>query len=121
MREIEVILSLSRIPSLPEFLKLLGVRPSGLAAQLTEYVYRDMFVMAIDVRKEYNRYYSIEYSTLSEFVECKYNETLSDEELEKEYILFVGDISGFADQLYEENYLDVILDAVYEWENSSEN
>ena len=121
MRDAKLILPFSNPPSLAEFFQMLSVRPGGLAAQLTERVYWDFFVGSIDLKEQYRRYYSIEYPTLGRYIEMCHGENLEEDDLSREHIFRIENLSQVVDPIYSDNYLESVLEALEKWRDEREN
>ncbi|MDW9542634.1 hypothetical protein GOA55_10385 [Sinorhizobium meliloti] len=115
------ILSVNIIPEFSEFLSALKIRNAGLGAQLFKSVYDHIFVASTDLRKEYDRYYCVEYPSLREYLECAQNMYLEDNELEKTHILKFKLDHGLMNQAYDDNILETVVDAIRKLEDKNEN
>lgn len=107
--EIKFIVATSWEPNLEEFLSSLGISSGGLGAQIFSSVYDAFFKFSINVTEEYERFYSVEYGCLSDYVEIRYGRKLSDEDLEAKRIFAVTRIPQVVDDDYEDNKLEVVL------------
>ena len=116
----ELILPVSRIPDVAEFLAVLEVRPGGLGAQLFTEIYEQFFTWSTDLRVEYERYYCVEYATLQRYLELAHEIDLTPEQLEKQHILKVKSPSGIIDLAYDDNILYVVIDCIKKLEGSYE-
>jgi len=115
------ILSVDVIPEFGEFLHVLKLGRNGLGAQLFRSVYDHIFVSSTDLRKEYDRYYCVEYGSLQEYLECAHEAYLEEGELEKAHILKFKLNYGLIDPAYEDNILDKVVDAIRKLEGKSED
>lgn len=80
-----------------------------------------MFVEATDLRRQYDRYYRIEYNSLSSFLDIVHDLRLEPGELEKSHLMLVEEASGVADEVYDDNQLKVILECIRRLEDRNEN
>lgn len=110
--EIELILPTSWDPSREEFLAALGVSGGGLGEQLFGDVYDALFIASIEVKGEFEKYYSVEYATLAEYLEIRYGESLSEEALEADRVFLVTWLPQVIDRAYEDNKLDAVLQCI---------
>ena len=117
----EGILALNIKPTFEEFLEFLSIERNGLAAQLFEPVYRQFFVHSKDLKEEYNKYYSIEYSTFSDYLDLCHNTELSEEELEKEYVYKFKNNYQLTDSAYDTDYLERFITLIKKMEEENEN
>lgn len=116
--EIKLILPTSWEPDKDAFLANLGVVKGGLGEHFFGSVYDAFFIYAIDVKGDFERYYSVEYASLADYVEIRYGEVLSEEELGYEHIFLVTWIPQVVDEDYENNKLDVVIECIRELERS---
>ncbi|GAA5107563.1 hypothetical protein GCM10023211_08820 [Orbus sasakiae] len=116
--EIELILPTSWEPDRNTFLAALGVSHGGIGEQFLGSVYDALFVTSIDVKDEFKRYYSVEYTSLSEYLEIRYGETLSDEELDVNQVFVVTWLPQIVNDLYEDNKLDTVLECIKKLEEA---
>ena len=121
MNNTKLILPFPKPPSLAQFFELLSVKPHGLAAQLTEHVYRDFFVNSLDLKEEYRRYYCVEYANLSDYVEMCHGEYLDEADLSQEHIFQIKHLPQMVDPAYSENHLDSVLKALKKWRPDHED
>lgn len=121
MSENDLILPMSRIPSVDEFLDILRIKPMGFAAQLFTRVYDQFFAWSKDLRLEYDRYYCVEYATLASYLELAHEIYLNPAQLEKAYILKVKSPGGALDEGYSDNVRDAIIDCIKKLEESHES
>ncbi|MDG2647475.1 hypothetical protein QTO12_07615 [Vibrio owensii] len=99
-------------PNLEEFLSSLGISSGGFGAQIFSSVYDAFFKFSINLTEEYERFYSVEYGCLSDYVEIRYGRKLSDEDLEAKRIFAVTRIPQVVDDDYEDNKLEVVLNSL---------
>ena len=116
-----IILPLDIRPSFEEFLDFLCITKKGLAAQLFEPVYAQIFTYSRNIKEEYFRYYSIEYPTLSDFVEICHDTRLSEDELDKKYIFKFKNRCPLTDPDYDTDNMDRIIKLLKEKEDKDEN
>ncbi len=121
MTENYLILPLGRIPPLDEFLDALKITPAGLAAQLFQGVYNELFVWSIDLRAQYDQYYCVEYPTLPDYLELAHEIYLDPTELEKTYILKIKSPGGVLEEAYDDNVCDLVIACVRKLEDSHED
>ena len=107
-----LVLPTSWKPNLNEFLAALGVSRGGLGEHLFGTVFDALFVASIDVKDDFNKYYSVEYANLAEYLEIRYGETLSDEDLESDRVYMVTWLPQVIDDAYDDNKLDTILECI---------
>lgn len=117
----ELMLPLNVKPSFDNFLSILSITNKGLAAQLIEPVYKQFFVYSKDIKREYVKYYSIEYPTLSEYIEIYHNVKLSEENLGKKYIFKYRNNCLLTDPAYDRDYLERIVKLLKKMEESDES
>lgn len=118
--EIELILPTSWEPNRNEFLKALGISAGGLGEQFFGTVYDAFFVNSIEVKRDYKRYYSVEYASLAEYVEIRYGEVLSDNDLEAHQIFIVSWLPQVVDENYDENKLNTVLECIEKLEEDGD-
>lgn len=116
--EVKLILPISWEPKKDAFLTKLGVSNGGLGEHFFGSVYDAFFIYAIDVKSEFDRYYSIEYATLADYMEIRYGEVLSEDDLGHEHVFLVSWIPQVVDEDYENNKLGVVLECIRELERS---
>ncbi|MGA3697031.1 hypothetical protein ACPAVH_14290 [Enterobacteriaceae bacterium TYF_5] len=110
--EVKFIIATSWEPNIEEFLSSLGISVGGFGGQLFSSVYDALFKTSINVKEEYDRFYSVEYGCLSDYVEIRYGRSLSDEDLDAERIFAVTWLPQVIDDAYEENKLEVVMDSL---------
>ncbi len=116
--EIELILPTSWEPNREEFLAALGVSRGGLGEQFFGDVYDTLFIASIEVKGEFKKYYSVEYANLAEYLEIRYGEALSEEDLEKDRVFMVTGLPQVIDNNYEDNLLNTVLECIKELEEA---
>ncbi|MCO5792668.1 MAG: hypothetical protein HEQ21_07600 [Blastomonas sp.] len=117
----DLILPVSRIPDVAEFLAALEVKPGGLGGKLFTEIYEQFFLWSTDLRVEYERYYCVEYPTLQRYLELAHEMELTPEQLEKQHILKVKSPGGMIDRAYDDNIFDVVIDCIKKLEGSNES
>lgn len=120
MSEEDLILPMSRIPSVGEFLDILDIKPAGFAAQLFTGVYNQFFAWSTDLRIEYERYYCVEYPTFASYLESGHEIYLEPTQLEKAHILKIKSPGGMMDKAYEDNIRDTVIDCIRKLEAGHE-
>lgn len=80
-----------------------------------------MFVEAIDLRRQYDRYYRIEYDSLSSFLDLVHDIQLEPTELEKSHLMLVEEAHGVADTMYDDNQLNLVLECIRRLEDRNED
>lgn len=121
MSEHDLILPMSRIPSVDEFLEILRIKPMGFASQLFTRVYDQFFAWSKDLRLEYDRYYCVEYPTLASYLELAHEIYLDSAQLEKTHILKVKSPGGVMDEGYDDNVRKAVIECIKKLEESHEN
>lgn len=116
--EIKLILPTSWVPNREQFLAALGVSRGGLGEQFFGTVYDALFVSSIEVKSEFNKYYSVEYVNLAEYLEIRYGEALSEEALEADMVFMVTWMPQVIDDIYEDNKLDAVLECISKLEGA---
>lgn len=120
MNERDLILPISYVPSLEEFLETLHIRPASFAAQIFTAVYDRFFVRSTDLRIEYERYYCVEYQQFSDYLELANEIYISPEELEKAHILKIKSPGGVLEEDYSDNVRDIVIECIRKLEDSHE-
>lgn len=116
--EIKLILPTSWEPNREKFLEALGVSRGGLGEQFFGNVYDALFVVSIEVKGEYKKYYSVEYASLAEYLEIRYGETLSEDDLDEDQVFMVTWLPQVIDPMYEDNKLDTVLECIKKLEEA---
>lgn len=116
--EIKLILPTSWVPNREEFLAALGVSRGGLGEQFFGTVYDALFVASIEAKSEFKKYYSVEYVNLAEYLEIRYGEALSEEDLEADRVFMVTWLPQVIDDNYEDNELDTVLECIKKLEEA---
>lgn len=118
--QIKLILPTSWEPSKATFLSKLGVSSGGLGEHFFGSVYDAFFTHAVDVKSEFERYYSVEYASLADYMEIRYGEVLGDEDLEHDHVYLVTWIPQVVDEDYDNNKFDVVIECIRELERSQD-
>lgn len=116
--DIKLILPTSWEPDKDAFLAMLGVAKGGLGDQFFGSVYDAFFTHAIDIKREFEKYYSVEYASLADYMAIRYGEALSEDDLGCEHIFLVTWIPQVVDEDYENNKFDVVMECIRELERS---
>lgn len=117
--EVKLIIPTSWEPNRNEFLAALGISRGGLGELFFGTVYDALFVVSIEVRGEFKKYYSVEYANLAAYLEIRYGETLSEEDLEADRVFMVTWLPQVIDNRYEEdNKLDTVLKCIKKLEEA---
>jgi len=107
--DIEIILAININPTFEEFLGFLSIKMGSLGSQLFEPVYKQIFIFSKDLKSEYVKYYSVEYPTLSEYIEIYHDRVLDEEQLDKRHIYKFKNGCELTSNGYDTNYLDRII------------
>lgn len=116
--DVKLILPTSWEPCKDAFLAKLGVTNGGLGEHFFGKVYDAFFIHSIEVKREFERYYSVEYADVAEYVDIRYGDILKDEELEHERIYLVTWLPQIVDEMYDDNKLSAVLNCIEELERS---
>ncbi|MBF9052398.1 hypothetical protein GTA62_20910 [Roseobacter sp. HKCCD9010] len=117
--QILLVLPTSWEPSKQAFLKQLGVSEGGLGEQLFGRVFDALFVNSTEMKREFKRYYAVEYGSLENYAWIVHGVELDDDELAHERIFFVTWLPQVVDENYEENQLDTILACIDQLERAN--
>lgn len=107
-----MIIATSWVPDRDKFLAALGVSHGGLGEHFFGDVYDALFIESIELKSEFKKYYSVEYKNLAAYLEIRYGETLSEEELGADRVFMVTRFPQVIDNIYEENKLDAVLECI---------
>ncbi|MCR9137609.1 MAG: hypothetical protein NXI27_16550 [Alphaproteobacteria bacterium] len=110
--EIKLILPTSWEPNKEAFLAKLGVSRGRLGEHFFGKVYDAFFVHSIEIKQEFEKYYSVEYANLADYVEIVYGEILSDDDLEQDRVFFVTWLPQVVDDICGDNKLDTVLECI---------
>ena len=116
--DVKLILPTSWKPRKDVFLAKLGVSQGGLGEYFFGDIYDAFFTHAIEVKREFERYYSVEYASLADYLEIKYGEVLSEDDLAHARIFLVTSLPQLVDDNYDNNKLDAVIDCIEELERS---
>lgn len=116
--EIKLILPTSWESNRNEFLAALGVSRGGIGEQFLGTVYDALFVASIEVKGEFKKYYSVEYANLAEYLEIRYGEVLSEDDLEADQVFIVHWLPQVIDSAYEDNKLDTVFECIKKLEEA---
>lgn len=116
--EIKTVVPTSWKPDYDEFLEALGVSHSGLGDFFFEDVYKAIFVTSIEVKNEFRKFYSVEYSNLEEYLMIRYGINISEKDLEATQIFLVSSTTQVIDDTYEENMLDTVIECIKKLEKA---
>lgn len=111
-----LVLPTSWEPNRPAFLAELGISEGGLGEQLFGKIYDAFFVQSTEMKREFARYYSVEYGSVENFARIVHGLELDDEELAHESIFLVTWLPQIVDETYEENQLDTVLACISQLE-----
>ena len=111
-----LVLATSWEPNRKAFLAQLGVSEGGLGEQLFGKVYDAFFVHSIEMRREFERYYSVEYGSPENYARIVHGLELSEEELAQASIFLVTWLPQIVDDDYEEGQLDTVLACIEQLE-----
>lgn len=114
--DIKLILSTSWEPDKDAFLAKLGVAKGGLGEHFFGSVFDAFFTYAIDVKGEFEKFYSVEYASLADYMEIRYGEALSEDDLGCEHIFLVTWIPQVVDENYDNNKFDAVIGCIRELE-----
>lgn len=113
------LLATSWPPDRNAFFEALGIRPGALGGQLFDNVFDCFFLYSIDLKRDYLRYYSVEYRTLRDFVETRYGD-VTDHELEKDRLFLIKSFPQVVDPNYSGNKLSIVLQCIENLEAARE-
>jgi len=113
----KVLLIQNTIPTFNEFLNVMGVQENCFASDVLHDIYDELYVFSIDLLKEYNTYYSIEYKTFLQFYINKVGgffdrKLFLEFKSEPNHVLLIKTDMHLIDTDYEENYLETTLQAL---------
>ena len=114
--QVLLVLPTSWEPNRGEFLAQLGVSGGGLGEQIFGRVFDALFVDSTEIRREFKRYYAVEYGSLENYARIVHGLDLDDEDLAQERIFLVNWLPQVIDGNYEENKLDTVLACVNQLE-----
>ena len=111
-----LVLATSWEPNRKAFLAQLGVSEGGLGEQLFGKVYDAFFVHSTEMRREFERYYSVEYGSPENYARIVHGLELNDEDLAKSSIFLVTWLPQIVDDDYDGNKLDTVLSCIEQLE-----
>lgn len=114
-----LVLPTSWEPNRQAFLTQLGVSEGGLGEQLFGKVYNALFVHSTEMRREFERYYAVEYGSPENYARIVHGLELDDEELAHDQIFLVTWLPQIVDGDYEENQLDTVLACIEDLERAN--
>jgi hypothetical protein len=117
--QVLLVLPTSWEPNRKAFLAQLGVLEGGLGEQLFGRVFDALFVNSTEMRREFNRYYAVEYGSLENYARIVHGLELDDEDLAHERIFLVTWLPQVVDESYEENQLDTVLACIDQLERAN--
>ncbi len=62
------LLGTNKIPTFSEFLHSSMVQPEGYGGKILKRIYRDIFIRSTDFKRDYEKYYSVEYASFELFM-----------------------------------------------------
>ena len=119
--KIELVLATSWQPNKRDFLSKLMIDPGGVGAQFFEGAFNCLFSDAINAKREFEHYYSVEYGTLDHYLDARYGIVLDEEELEKENIFLCTWLSGALDKNYDDNQFENVIQCIRDLEGANED
>jgi len=118
---ISLTISTSWQPNYDAFLEGLSIEKNGLGEQLFAKVFRAFFIYSVDVKSDFEKFYSVEYSNLKKYLDIKYGVELNDSDLEKDYIFLIDYLPQIVNDDYDDNVLDKVLTCIKKLELSDED
>ena len=116
-----LLIATSWTPNKYDFLTALGICEGGLGEQFFGKVFDALFVDAVELKREFERYYAVEYRSLVEYAEIRFGVKVTVNDLEADRIFLPVWLPQIIDENYEDNQLDMVLNVILELEgNSSE-
>lgn len=119
--KIELVLATSWQPNEVDFLKMLKLKPGGIGAQFFEGAFACLFSDSINAKREFERYYSVEYGTLDRYLDGRYGIILDVDELEKENLFLCTWLSSALDKSYDDNQFENVMMCIRKLEGENEN
>nr|WP_321482063.1 hypothetical protein [uncultured Cohaesibacter sp.] len=111
-----LVLPTSWKPDRRAFLAQLGISEGGLGEQLLGKVYDAFFVDSTEMKREFERYYSVEYGSLENYARIVHGLEFDDEELGRDQIYLVTWLPQIVDDAYDESQLDTVLACIEQLE-----
>lgn len=121
MSEGDFVLTTNRIPSFSEFLDMLQIKSRSFGAQLFQNVYDEIFVVSKDLRKEYEKYYCVEYPDFESYLDVAHEIHLNPAQLEKLHVLSVESPISIVNDTYDDNVRDKIFSCIRKMEGNYED
>lgn len=116
---VEFILPTSWEPDKKVFLAKLGISNGGLGEHFFGNVYDALFTYSMEMKKEFQNYYSVEYENLNEYIEITYGEFLGDDDLDHKYIFLVTKwLPNIVNYVFEDNKMNLVLECIAELEEA---
>lgn len=106
------LLALSCPPSREKFFSTLGVIEDTLGGQIFGSVFEVLFSGSVDLKREFENYYSVEYPTFKDFLEIQFDLSPPQSDLEKKHLFLVKNVPSILDPSYEDNKLEEVLQAL---------
>jgi len=108
----KIILSLNKAPEFEEFLSVIKVTKGTYAAGILWGIYRNIFVYSSELRSEYKRYYSVEYTSFEEYLFKKVGIQVKDLKFDLKYVFLFKPSHLLIDEMFDDNYLDDVLNVL---------
>lgn len=119
--EIQLILATSWRPDRAQFFSKLKIDPDGFAGRFFEGVFESLFTDAIDARREFEAYYSVEYGTMERYLDGRYGVVLKEGDAEKQYIFLCTWLATVLDENYDDSKRHEVLAIIRELEVEHED
>lgn len=119
--KIELVIATSWQPNRRDFLSGLKIEPGKVGAQFFEGAFNCLFSDAINAKREFVQYYSVEYGTLDHYLDGRYGIVLDEEELEKENIFLCTWLSNALDKNYDDNQFENVMQCIRDLEGVNED
>ncbi len=116
--KVKLVISTSWKPDRNEFLTALGISGGGFGEQCFGTVYDALFISSIEAKSEFKKYYAVEYAQFAEYLDIRYGRSLSEEELEADYVYIVTWLPEVIDNRYENNELKAVLKCIKKLERT---
>lgn len=119
--KIELVIATSWQPNRRDFLSKLKIEPGSVGAQFFEGAFNCLFSDAINAKREFEQYYSVEYGTLDQYLDSRYGIVLDEEELEKENIFLCTWLYSALDKNYDDNQFENVMQCIRVLEGANED
>jgi len=119
--KIELVVATSWQPDRREFFSKMMIEPGSVGAQFFEGAFNCLFTDAINAKREFEQYYSVEYRTLDVYLDGRYGIVLAEEELAKENIFLCTWLSGPLDKNYDDSQFETVMQCIRDLEDENEN